>query len=146
MKALLPCLLATSIATEKAKAVTLKPQEAFGIFCFLFIWFWNFMVMYLYLSFLKKSFVETWWAFQSGGILRLVQLWQVSQENKYLFYIRCGWRSLASHPVKDMLCVTVILLHLPEGLMFPMPLLLRDSEETNPLVAHCYHHILTVRL
>ena len=62
---------------------------------FLFILFWNFTVIYLFFFF--DSFVYTWWAFQSRNTVRLVQLGQVSQENKDLLCIRREWGEGGGH-------------------------------------------------
>ena len=58
---------------------------------FLFILFWNFTVIYLFFFFFN-SFVDTGWAFQSTDTVRLVQLGQVSQENKDVLCIRSELR------------------------------------------------------
>lgn len=63
---------------------------------FLFILFWNFTVIYLFFFFFD-SFVYTWWAFQSRNTVRVVQLGQVSQENKDLLCIRSEWGEGGGH-------------------------------------------------
>lgn len=59
---------------------------------FLFILFWNLTVIYLFFKKKKNSFVYTWWAFQSRDTVRLLQLGQVSLENKDLLCIRSELR------------------------------------------------------
>ena len=78
------------------RAVTLNPWETFGVVSVFSLFCSEISQWYIFFFFFD-SFVYTWWAFQSRNTVRLVQLGQVSQENKDLLCIRREWGEGGGH-------------------------------------------------